>query len=68
MHPCLDVVAVNSVYDVSKSVCNRNNTKQALPKHPISPPDSDNDYILGEIEHRDRIELERNSKDDGDEE
>ena len=30
--------------------------------------DSDHDYTLEEIEHRDKIDLERNLRDDGDEE
>ena len=68
MHPCLNVVSVKYVHDIPKIVCNRNNSKQALQKHPICLTDCDNDYILGEIEHRDKIDLEINSRDDGDEE
>ena len=47
---------------------NINNTKIALQKHPICLTDSDHDYILEAIEHIDKIELEINSRDDGDEE
>ena len=67
MHPCLDVVAVKYVHYIPISIFNRNNEKQALRKHPISLTDSDHDYILEEIEHREKTEVERNSRDDGDE-
>ena len=67
MHPCIDVVAVKYVYDTPKSICNRNNVNQDLRKHPICLTDSDHDYTLEEIEHRHKIYLEINSRDDGDE-
>ena len=66
VHPCLDFVAVKYVHDIPKIICNRNNAKQDLQKHPICLTDSDHDYILEAIEHRDKIELEINSRDDGD--
>ena len=68
MHSCYHVVAVKYVHYVPKSIHNINNTKIDLQKHPICLTDSDHDYILGEIEHRNKIELERNLRDDGDEE
>ena len=68
VHPCLDVVAVKYDHDIPKGVFNRNNSKQALQKHPIYLTEYDHDYIFEEIEHRDKIELEINSRDDGDEE
>ena len=68
MHPCLDVVTVKYVHDIPKSICNRNNSKQALQTHPICLTDCDHDYILEEIEHRDKVELEINSRDDVEEE
>ena len=68
MHPCIDVATVKYVHDIPKIICNRNIAKQALWKHPICLTDYDHDYILEEIEHREKIELEINSRDDGDEE
>ena len=49
VHPCLDVAEVKDVHDTPKIICNRNNTKQVLLKHPICLTDSDNDYTLEEI-------------------
>ena len=49
VHTCLDVVTVKYVHDIPKSICNRNNKKQDLRKHPICLTDSDHDYILEEI-------------------
>ena len=48
------------------SFFNKNNAKQDLLKHPICLTDSDHDYILKEIEQRDKIELGINSMDNGD--
>ena len=47
---CINVVAVKYVNDIPRSVCNRNQTKQVLQRQPIFLTDSDNDYILEEIE------------------
>ena len=49
VRPCLYGVAVKDVHDIPKSICNRNNAKQALQKHPICLTDSYHDYILEEI-------------------
>ena len=68
VHPCLDVVAVKDVHDTNKSIRNRNHTKQALQKHYLCLTESDHDYILEEIEHRDKIESVINLRDHGDEE
>ena len=43
---------------IYKDICNRNHEKQGLREYPIFLIDSDNNYILEEIEHRDKIELE----------
>ena len=66
MHLCLDVVAVKYVCVIAKIVFNKNNAIQDLLKHPICLTDSDHDYILKEIEQRDKIELGINSMDNGD--
>ena len=66
VHPCLDVLAVKDVQDTLKSIWNWNHSKQALLKHFLCLTDSDHGYLLEEIEHRDKIESERNLRDDGD--
>ena len=62
VHPCIDVVAVKDVQDIPKIICNINHL------HPIYLNESDHDYILKEIEHIYKIDLEINIRDDGDEE
>ena len=67
LYPCLDVVSVKDVHDIPKIIYNRNNAKRALRKLHICLTDSDHDYILEYIEHREKIDLEINLRDDGDE-
>ena len=59
-YPCLDTVAVKDVHNITRSICNINQAKQYLQRHPICLTDSDYDYILEEIDHRDKIEYEKN--------
>ena len=47
-----------------KSVCNRNQARKDIQKLPICFTDSDHDFILGKIKHRDTIEYERKMSDD----
>ena len=54
VHTCLDVGVVKDIRDIPKNICNRNNKKQDLRKHPICLTESDHDYILEEIEHREK--------------
>ena len=68
VHTCLDVVTVKDVHGITKCICNIKNKKLALWKHHICLTGSDHYYIIEEIEHRDKIDLERNLRDDGDEE
>ena len=35
VHPCLDVVAVKYAHDIPIIICNRDQEKQTLQKHPI---------------------------------
>ena len=32
VHPCFDIVSVKDVHDIPKSICNRNNARQASMK------------------------------------
>ena len=60
-------MAVKYVHDIPKSICNRNHAKKDLQKHPICLNESDNDYFLEEIEHIEKLELDINLRDHGDE-
>ena len=61
-------MAVKDKHSITKSICNRNNAKQDLLKHHICLTDSNHDFIFEKIEHKDKIELEINLRDDGNEE
>ena len=52
LQPCLDVVLVEYVHDIPRSICNRNQSKQDLQRHPICLNDSDHNYILEKIERK----------------
>ena len=58
-------MAVKDVHDITKSIYNINHAKQALRKHYICLTDSDHDYFLDKIKHRDKIALEFVLRDDG---
>ena len=68
VHPCIDVVVVKYVHGIPRSVCNRNQTKQASQRHPIYLTDPDHDYILDKVEHKEKIDYEIYISVDGDEE
>ena len=66
VHPCLYVVAVKDVQVITRSVCSRNQSKKSLQRHTISLTDYNHDYILEEIERRDKFKYKINIRDDGD--
>ena len=43
-----------------RSVCNRNQSLQALHRHPVFSTDSDHDHIIDDIVSKDKIKYERN--------
>ena len=55
VHPCLGVLLVKDVNDIPKSICNINHAKQDLRKHPICLTKSYHEYILEEIEYREKL-------------
>ena len=61
-------MTVKDVHYIPKSIFNKNHAKQDLQKYPICLTASDHDYILEEIEHREKNDLKRNLRDDDDEE
>ena len=52
LHPRLEVNAVTYFHAITKSVCTRTQAKKPISRHPICLTDSDYDYILKEIGHR----------------
>ena len=60
LHPCLDFIIIRYVQDIPKNICNMIQAKQAIQKHSIIMTDADYDYILDEIESREKIEFENN--------
>ena len=57
LHPRLEVNAVTHFHAMTKSVCNRTQTKKSISRQPICFTDYDYDYILKEISCQDKIEF-----------
>ena len=57
LHPRLDVIIIRYVQDIPKNLCSRNQAKKAIQRHPIIMTDADYDYILDEIERREKLSL-----------
>ena len=53
-------MVVKGVYAITRSVCNRNQEKLTLQRHPICLTDSDHDYIIDKIGRREKNYYERN--------
>ena len=68
LHPRIYDITITYVQDIPKTVCNRIQAKQSIEIHPISMTDADYDYILDEIELREKIDFERNLSVNSDEE
>ena len=58
LHPKLDATSITDIHDTPKSLCNRTQAKKSISGHPICLTDSGYDYILEEIDCRDKIEFE----------
>ena len=59
LHPKLEVNAITYFHAIPTSICSRTQAKKAISRQPICFSDSDYDYILEEIDQRDKIEFER---------
>ena len=59
IHPRLEVIAVTDFNSIPTSVCTRTQAKKSISGQPIRLTDSDYNYILEEIGHQDKIEIER---------
>ena len=51
---------IRYVQDIHKNFCNGIQEKKATQRHPDCMTDADYNYILDEIERREKIEFERN--------
>ena len=60
IHPRLDFIKIGYVQYIPKNICNRIRAKKSIQRHPIIMTDSDCDYILDEIERREKIDFESN--------
>ena len=54
IYPRLDVITIMYGQDTPKNLCNKIQAEKSLQRHPIIMTDADYDYILDEIEHRER--------------
>ena len=57
LHPRLDVIIIRYVQYIPNKFCIRNEAKKAIQRHPIIMTDADCDYILYEIERREKLSL-----------
>ena len=55
LHPYIDVMVVKDVQGIHRLICNINQERHDLQRHPICLTDSYHDYILDEILRRDKI-------------
>ena len=59
LHPQLEGGAITDFCLIPTSICSRTQAKKAISRQPICLTDADYDYILEEIDQRDKIEYER---------
>ena len=57
IHPRLEVLIIRYLQDIPKKICGRNEAKNSIQRHPIIMTDADYDYILDEIECREKLSL-----------
>ena len=60
LHPRIEVIIIGYVQDISNNLCNRIQAKKSIQRHPIIMTDADYDYILDEIERREKT-IERSA-------
>ena len=59
LHPQLEGDAIKEFYLIPTSICSRTQAKKSISRQPICLTDAEYDYILEEIDQRDKIEFER---------
>ena len=57
LHPRLDIITIRYVQYIPKNICNRIQAEKDIQRHPIIMTDADYDYILDEIERREKLSL-----------
>ena len=55
LHPRLEVIIIIYVQDIPNEICGRNKEKKSIQRHTLIMSDADYDYILDEIERREKI-------------
>ena len=55
VHPYPEVSVINNLVDITRSICNKKQAHHTVKRQPIYIDETDNYYILYEIEHRDHI-------------
>ena len=68
IHTRLDVITIRYVQDTPKKFCNSIQAKETLQRHPIITTDAGYDYILDEIERREKNVFESNVSGNSDKE
>ena len=59
LHPQLEGDAITDFHEISTSICSRTQEKKTISRQPICLSDADYNYILEDIDQRDKIEFER---------
>ena len=59
LHPQLEGDAITDFHAIPISICSRTQAKKAISRQAICLSDFDYDYILEEIDQREKIEFER---------
>ena len=59
LHPQLEGDAITDFHEIPRSICSRTQEKESISRQPICLSDYEYDYILEEIDQRDKIEFER---------
>ena len=59
IHPQLEGDAIKDFHLIPTSICSRPQAKKEISRQPICLTDADYDYILEEIDRRDKIEFGR---------
>ena len=54
LHPCLEVIIIRYVQDILKKFCGGSEAKNAIQRHTIIVTYADYDYIMDEIERREK--------------
>ena len=60
LHSRVDVITIRYVQHTPKNICNISQEIKSIQRHPIIMTDAGYDYILDEIERREKNDFERN--------